>query len=84
MENEIGLGDIISFRWHEGYDIGTVCQIHADGTVDVFRPYTHAADFSCSGRKAGSLSVLCYVGVETVKDVQPRNLTLVRKGAALR
>ena len=83
-KDTIGLGDIVSFKWPGGYDTGTVCQIHEDGTVDVFRPFTHAEDFSMVGRKTGSLSVICYVGVETVKDVDPSRLKLIRKSQPLK
>lgn len=75
----IGLGDVVSFNWKDGYDSGTVCQVHKDGTVDIFRPFTHASDFSCAGRHEGSLSLSCYVGVETVKDINPERLKVVRK-----
>jgi hypothetical protein len=80
----IGLGDIVSFSWKDGYDTGTVCQVHDNGDVDVFRPYTHAEDFSMTGRHKGSLSIICCVGVETVKDINPTRLTLVRKGGPIR
>jgi hypothetical protein len=86
MSNEqtIGLGDVVSFQWPDGYDTATVCQVHTDGNVDVFRPYTHASDFSCSGRYPGSLSIMCYVGVETVRGMNPKKLKLVRKSGPIR
>jgi hypothetical protein len=84
MEKTIGLGDVVSFKWTDGYDNGTVCQVHKDGTVDVFRPYTHSADFSCMGRHEGSSSVICYIGTEVVKDIQPDRLALLRKCKPLR
>jgi hypothetical protein len=80
----LSLGDVVSFRWKDGYDTATVCQVHTDGTVDVFRPFTHASDFSCSGRREGSESLMCYVGIETVRDVRPESLTLLRKGGEIR
>jgi hypothetical protein len=83
-QSSIGLGDVVSFQWDDGYDQGTVCQIHKNGTVDVFRPYTHANDFSYVGRNEGSLSLICYVGVETVKDINPERLRLLRKGGPIR
>jgi hypothetical protein len=83
-KSTIGLGDIVSFNWPDGYDNGTVSQIHKNGTVDVFRPFTHIADFSCSGRHEGSSSVMCYVGIETVRDIDPVRLTLIRKCRPLR
>ena len=51
INGTIGLGDVVSFGALDGsgYRDGTVCQLHKDGTVDVFRPYTHVADFSCAG-----------------------------------
>jgi len=87
MSNEqvIGLGDVVSFKWSStGYDTGTVCQVHASGTVDVFRPFTHTSDFSCAGRYEKSLSVMCYVGTEIVKGVNPRNLKLILKSSPIR
>jgi hypothetical protein len=84
MEKTIGLGDIVSFKWNDGYDNGTVCQVHKDGTVDVFRPYTYHADFSMVGRHSGSQAVICYIGTEVVKDIHPDRLVLLRKSAALR
>jgi hypothetical protein len=84
MEKSIGLGDVVSFKWNDGYDCGTVCQVHKDGTVDVFRPYTASADFSCAGRHEGSTSVICYIGTETVRDIGTDRLVLLRKGGNLR
>ena len=79
----IQLGDIVSFGWKDGYDNGTVCKVHKDGSVDVFRPYTHTADFSMSGGE-GASAVICYVGMETTKQVNPSKLKLIRKGNPLR
>jgi hypothetical protein len=84
MEKKIGLGDIVSLGWTDGYDNGTVCQVHKDGTVDVFRLYTHHAGFSMAGSQAGSKSVICYIGTEVVKDINPDRLTLLRKEKSLR
>ena len=78
-QDTLGLGDVVSFNWNGNYDAATVCQVHANGTVDVFRPYTHANDFSCAGRYPGSLSLICYVGVETVRDMNPKNIKLISK-----
>jgi len=84
-DTTIGLGDVVSLCWaSEGYGTGTVCQVNADGTVDVFRPFTHAGDFSCAGTQSGSSQVLCYVGVETVRGMSPKSLKLLRKGGPLR
>jgi hypothetical protein len=81
----LNLGDIVSFQWAgDGYGIGTVCQVHKDGTVDVFRPYTHTADFSCAGSEEGSIAVICYVGIEKVRHVNPTSLKLLRKGDPLK
>ena len=84
MNESIGLGDVVSCDWNGGYADGTVCQVHADGTVDVFRPYVHTADFSCTGRREGSLSVLTYIGFEISKDRKPEGLKLLRKAQPLR
>ena len=84
MEKTIGLGDTVSLQWDDGYADGTVCQVHNDGTVDVFRPYTHHAGFSCIGRREGSTSVICYIGTEVVKDIRPDRLALLRKCKPLR
>jgi hypothetical protein len=81
--SEIGLGDIVALDGSD-YGTGTVSQIHQDGTVDVFRPYTHTADFSMTGRHEGSSSVICYIGMETVKDMNPKHLKLIRKCRPLR
>ena len=78
-EQGLGLGDIVSLGWNDGYDNATVTQLHKDGTVDLFRVYVHANDFSCSGRQEGSLSILTYIGTETVRDISPSRLKLVRK-----
>lgn len=77
--SNIGLGDIVSLGWVDGYDTATVVQVHKDGTVDLFRPYTHTSDFSCTGREEGSLSVIHYVGYEEIKLVNPDRLKVVRK-----
>jgi len=76
--NTIGLGDIVSMSGGCDYNTGTVCKVNDDGTVDVFRPYTHTADFSYTG------GVICYVGIETVNGCNPLHLTLLRKGKPLR
>lgn len=78
-QQDIGLGDIVSLGWSDGYDTASVVQVHKDGTVDLFRPYTHTADFSCAGRNEGSLSVIPYVGYEEIKSVNPERLKVVRK-----
>lgn len=75
----IGLGDIVSLGFNDGeYDCATVCQIHTDGTVDLFRPYTHTADFSYTG------GVICYVGIENISRANPNRLRLIRKGPPLK
>lgn len=84
MNQEFGLGAIVSYNWSDGYADGTICKIHADGTVDVFRPYVQTADFSTSGGEVGSTSVICYIGVETSKQVNVKALKLLRKGPSLR
>lgn len=84
MSESIGLGDIVSLNWKDGYADGTVCQTHKDGTVDVFRPYIHASDFSCVGSQEGSSSIITYIGSETVKHINTDRLTLLRKGGTIR
>ena len=82
--DEIALGDTVSLKFGD-YDIGTVSQVHKDGTVDVFRTYVHTADFSMCGSEDGSSSVICYIGTETVKRLDPKkHLKLLRKGNPLR
>ncbi len=83
MSESIGLGDIVSLGWEDGYSSATVSHVHRDGTVDLFRPYTATADFSCAGRD-NSTAVICYVGIEEVKGVNPERLKLLRKGKELR
>ena len=65
-------------------DVRALIAAVKDGTVDVFRPYTHHADFSCMGRHEGSSSVICYIGTEVVKDIRPDRLALLRKCKPLR
>lgn len=84
MEHQVGLGDVVSLQWSDGYDNGTVCQVHKDGTIDVFRPYVHNSDFSCAGSHEGSLSVICYIGVETTKGINPERVKVLRKGGTIR
>ena len=83
MQQSIGLGDVVSLQWSDGYDNGTVCQVHKDGTIDVFRPYVHNADFSYAGSHEGSLSVICYIGVETTKGINPERVKVLRKGGTI-
>jgi hypothetical protein len=74
---EIGLGDVV--KCGEGaYMTATVCKVNEDGTVDLFRPYTHTADFSYTG------GVICYVGIEDIKSANPARLTLIEKGQKLK
>lgn len=75
---EIGLGDVVSLGWTDGYDNATVCQVNEDGTVNLFRPYTHTADFSYTG------GVICYVGIETINHIEPARLRLLRKSQPLK
>lgn len=83
-ETVAGLGDVVSLQWTDGYADGTVSQVHKDGTIDVFRPYTHASDFSVAGREEGSLRLMCYVGVEEVKNISPERVTVLRKARPIR
>lgn len=82
--DKIELGDVVGLGWEDGYDSCTVSQVHKDGTMDLFRPYTATADFSCAGREEGSSSVICYVGIEEIKGVNPARVKLLRKGKSLR
>ena len=85
MQQSIGLGDTVSLQWASGgYDNGTVSQVHADGTIDVFRPYVHHADFSSAGSREGSSKVICYLGFETVDGLNPERVKLIRKSDPLR
>ncbi len=43
MNQKIELGDVVSLGWDDGYHTATVSQVHKDGTVDLFRPYTATA-----------------------------------------
>jgi len=79
MSESIGLGDVVSLSMSPGYNVGTVCQVHRDGTVDVFRPYTHTADFSMAGSEEGSSGVICYVGTDIVRHINTDRLTLLHK-----
>lgn len=83
-KQEIGLGDIVSFQWEDGYSHSTVSQVHADGTVDLFRPYVQTADFSYSGKHEGSSAVVCYVGISTCERIDPKRMKLVKKSQPLR
>lgn len=79
-KQEVGLGDVVAFAGScDDYNQGTISQVHKDGTVDIFRVYVHSNDFSCAGRHEGSLSVICYIGTETVRDVNPERLKIIRK-----
>lgn len=80
-KQEVGLGDVVAcFGKHEApYNQGTVCQVHANGTVDIFRVYVHSNDFSYAGRKDGSSAVITYIGTETIRDVNPEGLRIIRK-----
>lgn len=76
----IGLGDVVELDCSSGhtYNHCTVSKVHADGTVNLFRPYTHTADFSYTG------GVICYVGIEHIDRINPAHLKLIAKGKALR
>lgn len=81
---EIGLGDTVALGWADGFDNGTVSHVHADGTVNVFRPFVHTADFSCAGGEEGSSQVMCYIGFEIVKHANPGYMVILRKKGTLR
>lgn len=78
------LGDIVSLQWSDGYDNATVSQVHKDGTIDVFRPYTHSTSVSYAGREEGSLRVICYVGIEESKNINPERVKVLRKAGPIR
>lgn len=80
MLEQINLGDIVELAADAGntYRHCTVCKVNPDGTVNLFRPYTHTADFPYTG------GVICYVGIETINSVNPSHLNLVAKGQALK
>jgi hypothetical protein len=87
------LGDIVALgwddlgetcTWNDGYNHATVSAVHADGTINLYRPYTATADFSMSGGRDGSSAVICYVGIEEIKNRSTRGLKLLRKGSPLR
>ncbi len=89
MENEsIGLGDTVSHNWNgswkDGWDSAMVSQVHADGTVDLFRPYASNAGFSCAGSEKDSSRVICYIGIEESKRCNPKYLKLLRKSTPLK
>ena len=76
---EIGLGDVVTLACDAGRQIAwahcTVFRVRSDGTVDIFRPYVHVADFSC-GKEP---TVITYIGHEEILSVSPTRLTLVDK-----
>lgn len=76
----ISLGDVVSIAvdGSGAYTSATVCKVNEDGTVNLFRPYTHTADFSYTG------GVICYVGIEHIDSVNPKHLTLLQKGQPLK
>lgn len=73
----IELGDVVSMNDGPFMDC-TVCKVNEDGTVNLFRPYVHTADFSYTG------GVICYVGIENINSVNPANLNLIQKGQKLK
>jgi hypothetical protein len=85
METKVvpGLGDTVRLNWADGYADGTVSHIHPDGTIDVFRPYTHHSGVSYAGRE-GSSRVICYVGIEECKNMNPYMVTVLKKSLPLR
>ena len=79
----LGLGDIVHLGWSDGYADGTVCAVHDDGSVDVFRPFVHTSDFSYGGGDNGTSRICCYIGIEIVTRLQPHtNVKLLRKNTA--
>lgn len=80
MEESIGLGDIVSFGWKDGYANATVCKVHANGNVDVLRPYIHDGKVTSSSQD-GSKQTILYIGTEQVSNLNPKALTLLKKKA---
>lgn len=81
MEKQVfGLGDVVRLKAdsENTYSHCTVCKVNQDGTVNLFRPYTHTADFSYTG------GVICYVGIENIDSVNTERLNLIRKGPSLK
>ncbi len=76
----INLGDIVELNndSNNPYRHCTVCKVNDDGTVNLFRPYTHTSDFSYTG------GVICYVGIEHIDNVNPSHLRLIEKGKVMR
>ncbi len=77
------LGDTVRLGWDDGYADGTVSHVHTDGTIDVFRPYTHHSSVSYAGRD-GSSRVICYVGIEESKNINPERVKVLRKAGPIR
>lgn len=79
-KHAIGLADVVTLDYNPShpYNHCTVCKVNDDGTVNLFRPYTHTADFSYTG------GVICYVGTEHIDNVNPAHLRLIEKGRVLR
>lgn len=75
----IALGDVVRLGNDKNpFPDHTVSKVNEDGTVNLFRPYVHTADFSYTG------GVICYVGFSQTDNVDPYHLTLVQKGPALK
>ena len=66
-------------RAENSYSDCTVSAIFPDGTVDLFRPYVHTADFAYAARDGGS-RVITYIGFEETRNVEVKNYRLIRKG----
>lgn len=83
MMSKAELGDTVRLNWEDGYADGTVSHVHPDGTIDVFRPYTHHSDVQYAGRE-GSSRVICYVGIEECKHMNPDRVKVLKKAGPLR
>ena len=85
METKVvpGLGDTVRLNWADGFADGTVSHVHLDGTVDVFRPYVHHSGCSYAGRE-GSSRVICYVGIEESKNLNPEYVTVLKKSGPIK
>lgn len=71
MARHMRLGDVVRVQTtvDEGYLTSTVKSIMPgkNGTVLMFRPFTHTASFMSAGRKKNSKAVICYVGIEELE-----------------
>lgn len=77
VKKMVELGDIVDAGFGADYGACTVCRVHEDGTVDLFRPYVQTSDFSTHSQNSEHL--ICYLGFEEVKKVNPKRLKVLRR-----